>query len=103
VVPRRVTLPGRPVSKTTVASLEPVRYAAYYDQGGPIPLFHRAEAINNCCTVAQKKHTQKQSKLYTYSGYFAERAITPSMPERSPSMCDFDPTREDYYDGRGRR
>ena len=21
---------------------------AYYAQGGPIPLFHRAEAINNC-------------------------------------------------------
>ena len=52
MVPRRVTLPGRPVSKTTVASLEPVRYAAYYDQGGPIPLFHRAEAINSSCARA---------------------------------------------------
>ena len=57
MVPRRVTLPGRPVSKTTVASLEPVRYAAYYDQGGPIPLFHRAEAIMPAGTmVSVRKH-----------------------------------------------
>ena len=25
-----------------------IRYMAYYAQGGPIPLFHRAEAINSC-------------------------------------------------------
>ena len=24
-----------------------IRYMAYYAQGGPIPLFHRAEAINS--------------------------------------------------------
>jgi hypothetical protein len=28
----------------------------YYDQGGPIPLFHRAEAINNCAWRAWTIH-----------------------------------------------
>ena len=52
---------------------------AYYAQGGPIPLFHRAEAINNSSTVAAKLEGTAAAADGDGAGVWAEGLGKPSV------------------------